>query len=284
MSTFQVVTEDGIAIKGEVIEARGPKAIIQINPAAGTKASFYRPFAEYLRDEGYSVCLFDYRGIGKSRNEKLRNISYLFRDYGLRDVPVVVEYLKEKYPELPLYLIGHSVGGQQIGIVPNNPKIAGLLAVAVSTGFRAHMPFSYSLQATFFFKMFSPVSSFANGYVAAKKFNIMEDLPTGVVKEWGDWSDKKDYLFHFLGKTIPQGNYDQLPFPVTVFYASDDEIATDKNVESFWKHVKSKDKINFRKVSPDAYGAKVIGHFGYFKKQFRESLWKDLVREISGLI
>ena len=169
------------------------------------------------------------------------------------------------------------MGAQQIGLSPNNHLIDGLVAVATSVGYPAYMPLGYRLQTYYFFWIFTPISQFLKGYVACKKFGIMEDLPSGVARDWRAWCSKPDYFFDpkFYGKSVPTGNYDRLSFPIAVFAASDDPISNQKSVPRFWGHVKSSLPITFTWYDPAILGQKAIGHFGFFRKENRESIWED---------
>jgi hypothetical protein len=48
--------------------------------------------------------------------------------------------------------------------------------------------------STYFFHLFTPISIKLTGYVVAKKFGIMEDLPINVVREWKAWCGQPDYF------------------------------------------------------------------------------------------
>ncbi|QVK18118.1 lysophospholipase [Mycoplasmatota bacterium] len=72
----------------------------------------YEDFALFLNKNGYSVYTYDHRGHGQSilMNE---NKGYLGIDgfnKMVYDMNVVVSYIKEKYPNEKIYLLGHSMG------------------------------------------------------------------------------------------------------------------------------------------------------------------------------
>ena len=47
--------------------AARPSGAVLIGGAMGVRQAFYRPFAQWLADQGYVVATFDYRGVGDSR-------------------------------------------------------------------------------------------------------------------------------------------------------------------------------------------------------------------------
>lgn len=273
---------DGVVLKGQVIAAKEPKAAVLLNPGTATKTSFYVPFAEFLAEQGYSVLLWNYRGFCESRTQSLNGSDICFADIGLKDLPAAIKKTKELFPALPIYCVGHSAGGQQLGYAENCNELKGLVGVAVSTGYFRSMPLGYRLQAHLFFKAIAPISSALFGYVKAEKLNIMEDLPPKLAKEWGRWCAKKDFFFdpEFAKKKPELKTYRTFNFPVHVFTADDDEISTDFNTKSLWKHIKSKQPIEFTRYSAKDTPNKSVGHFGYFRKA-NQKIWQDVVAKLN---
>ena len=285
--SFSVVTEDGVQLKGELLYPEGTaKAIVQINAATGSKRGYYIPFAQFLTEHGFIVCLWDYRGMGESAPSSLKDVDYKFSDVGLKDIPAILDFLNSKFSLIPILGVGHSVGGQQLGLIKNNHLMKGFIAVATSAGFPGYMPLGYRLKTLYFFYVVSPLSIKLKGYVAAKKLGIMEDLPRNVLLEWRDWCSKPDYLFDstFYGKTIPVGNYQRLTFPVKVITATDDPIANPRSVKRFWSHVISNQGIFFKSYSPAELRVSKIDHFGFFRKTFKDSIWKEMLESLENFI
>lgn len=275
IESFSTHCVDGVEIKGKLFIPESPKAVVQFNGGTGAKKEFYQPFLEYLTDHGYICCLWDYRGSGESAPKNLKGCDYTFRDYGMQDMPAIKKYLTSRFSDLPFFLVVHSVGGQQSGFANNLADVKGMVAIAVSTGYAPYMPFKYRVLAQYFFNVFTPLSIFFNGYLASKKLGYMEDLPKNVILEWRDWCRAKGYFFdeQFYGKTVPKGSYENMPFPIQMYSLTDDTISSERNIKNFWNHVKSDHGIKFTTYSPKEFGVKQIGHMGFFKKRFKESLW-----------
>ncbi len=280
---IQFSAADGVTLNGFVIEAKAPKAVVLINPGTATKTHFYRPFAEYLAENGYHVMLWNYRGFCISRNESLANSDIEYTHIGERDIPAAIAKAKALYPNLPLYCVGHSTGGQQIGLAENCNELAGLVAVAVSTGYYGGMPAGYRRQAKLFFKVITPVSNALFGYVKAKKLNIMEDLPPKLAKEWGQWCAKPDFMFDETFKQQkPQiAAYRTFEFPVQVINADDDEISSEFNTQRLWQHMKSTQPIGFTTYKAADMPKKAVGHFSYFRRA-NQQVWVDIVQHLDG--
>jgi predicted alpha/beta hydrolase len=71
-------------------------------------------------------------------------------------MPAVLDWLEARFPGRPLLLLGHSVGAQQVGLMPNVRKLAGLVAVATSVGYWRYMPWATASKRTSFFISSAP--------------------------------------------------------------------------------------------------------------------------------
>ena len=179
---FTVTCVDKVELKGVLIIPETPKAVIQFNGGTAAKKEFYLPFLEYLASNGYVCCLWDYRGSGESAPADLSNCEFTFSDYGLKDMPAIKGFLNARFPSLPFFFFGHSVGGQQVGFIENLEDVTGMVNFAVSTGYLRNMPIGFRILSYYFFYIFVPLSVRMTGYIAAKRFNHMEDLPRHVAK------------------------------------------------------------------------------------------------------
>ncbi|MGN0187805.1 MAG: alpha/beta fold hydrolase [Paludibacteraceae bacterium] len=93
-----------------------PKAIVQIVHGMCEHKERYLPFMQFLNTCGYVCIIHDHRGHGKS----LRSTDDLgyFYDGGykamIHDTHAVTTWAKQHFPDLPLYLFGHSMGSMVV--------------------------------------------------------------------------------------------------------------------------------------------------------------------------
>lgn len=282
--TFETICADGVVLKGTLLIPNNPKAVVQFNSGTATKKEFYLSFLTYLAENGYLCCLWNYRG--GEKDDKLKGCDYRYTDYGIKDMPAIKAYLNKRFPNLPFLFIGHSAGGQHFGFMDDLSGVKGAISIASSSGHYGNMPLGYRIKALFFFYVFSPISVLLNGFVKAKSFGIMENLPKKVVYEWRDWVEKEDYFFDkkYFGKTVPTGHFNNFQFPIHVVYATDDAISNKKNIRAYWKHVKSKKGISFWELDPHKLGLKKIDHFGYFRRKMKDSLWPEIVKKLDSFL
>jgi predicted alpha/beta hydrolase len=109
------------------------------------------------------------------------------------------------------------------------------------------------------------------GYFPAKKIGLFENLPKKMVYQWRSWGIHKDYILsEFNYKELQFKNYNKnllsLSFPKDEYAP---KIAVDWLANQFINA-----NIDRRHINPEKLGIKNIGHFGFFRAKFKDSLWK----------
>ncbi|SEP75896.1 alpha/beta hydrolase family protein [Neolewinella agarilytica] len=277
---------DGVEIPLWLYLPDQPKSVIQFNPGTAAKMRFYQPFLRFLAQRGFAVGQLGYRGSAEGPATNLKDCGFGYADYGLLDIPAGRAYLQQKFPGLPFLFVGHSGGGQQLPFCENLKDVAGAHFFGVSTGYAPGMPLHYRLQSHFFFYLFGPLSIALKGYVAAKRFGIMEDLPPKAFNDWKDWCTSPDYFFdpRFYGTTVPEVDFGRIDFPIHHCHASDETISTSENVRTFWRHWSSKAGITQQLLRPADYSVKEIVHFGYFRRKMKDTLWVEVAERLESWV
>ena len=88
------------------------KGIVQILHGMSEHKERYIPFMEFLADCGYASIIHDHRGHGESVKE-VSDLGYMYEvgtDGFLDDVFLINGLAREKQPNIPLILFGHSMG------------------------------------------------------------------------------------------------------------------------------------------------------------------------------
>ena len=105
-----IQSTDGYQLSCAFYQAEEPKAVIQMVHGMAEHKERYEAFAEYLCNHGYHVLISDMRGHG----ETAPILSHIADKNGdkllIADQQEIRKFLKEHYPDLPLYLFGHSMG------------------------------------------------------------------------------------------------------------------------------------------------------------------------------
>ncbi|MGW6356345.1 alpha/beta hydrolase [Streptomyces sp. NPDC055092] len=109
MFTFR--SEDGLEIHvHEWHPATAPRAVVQLAHGMGEHARRYAPLAEALTARGYAVYADDHRGHGLTMHD---GPGYLGADgwnHLVGDLAALTRIIRERHPELPVILLGHSMG------------------------------------------------------------------------------------------------------------------------------------------------------------------------------
>jgi predicted alpha/beta hydrolase len=270
---IMVPASDGYMLAASLFLPRGAKHnTVLINSATAVPRRIYRGFATYLAGRGSVVLTYDYRGVGGSRPPSLKGFAATMSDWAALDVAAAVTWMRGRYKGMPLAVVGHSFGGQAIGLLPNNDMIARSLLVSAQAGHWALMtpPENYRVYAmlNYFGRPITRLLGYTPG-----KLGIGEDLPKGVFLQWSDWVMNKRYYYDDP-KLAALTNYSQYTHPVRALSFTDDPWATRPMVELLCSGFTAT-KPEILSIEPKQVGAAKIGHFGFFRPEFRDTLWKD---------
>lgn len=269
---------DGFALAGTLYLPRGAKRhAVLINSATAVPRKVYGGFASYLAGRGCAVLTYDYRGTGDSRPKSaavgspLVGFDATMADWASRDATAAVGWMRERYNNLPLGYVGHSFGGQALGLLANNTEVSRALLVAAQAGYWKLMavPERYRIYLLLNF-VGAPLTRLL-GY-ATGRVGIGEDLPKGVFLQWVRWVMNRRYLFDdpSLDGLKHFANYRGA---LRALYFHDDPWATRLAVELLCS--------GFTAITPEIvgiapadFGAARIGHLGFFRAEHRDTLWR----------
>lgn len=88
-----------------------PSAVIALVHGMGEHSGRYRKFAEFFTERGFAVMAFDQRGHGKSEGKKGHITHY---NQLLEGVDELLERVRIRFPNIPVILWGHSMGGNVV--------------------------------------------------------------------------------------------------------------------------------------------------------------------------
>ncbi|WP_420386344.1 alpha/beta fold hydrolase [Roseivirga sp.] len=255
------------------------KGVIIINCGTGIPQLVYGNFAEFLTQNGYDTITYDYRGIGKSAPKSLRGFKATLEDWGRYDMTAVFDWVINSYPNDKKIVVGHSMGGQLIGLMQNNHQIDQIFLIASSTGYWLDMSFPYKLIWPPIWFIFIPYSIFLYGYVKAKSMNQGEDLPKGVALQWKKWCTNPNYFDLDLASSDSPLYFNQIKVPLNSIQISDDPIANNITASKILRYYKNAIK-RIEVISPEDLGVSRIGHTGFFSRKVKNPLWQNLLSEI----
>lgn len=246
--------------------------IVLINSAMAVKRAFYDKYARFLAEAGFIVITFDYRGIGDSRASSLNGFAATARDWAEKDIAGVIEWVSKQFPSAALLVVGHSIGGQLLGLLPNHQRIMAALAIAAQSGYWGlwDPPRRRYLMLLFWYVVL-PLLTNLCGYFPGSRLGMGEDVPAGVALEWARWGRNPNYL---IEHETTRERYRAFNAPILAYSFEDDAYAPKRTVEALLRFY-SQSTVCHRHIAPGELGVPAIGHFGFFRETLKSTLWVE---------
>jgi len=251
-----------------------PWATMAFGGAMGVRQDFYHPFAQFLADNGVHVVTFDYRGMGYSRQGSIRELDADVSTWAEQDLDAMLGHARAVDPALPLLFMGHSLGGQLLGVLPRNAEVRAALSVTAGSGWYKHndrMP----LQVRIFWFLAIPALTPLFGYFPGKTLRMVGDLPRGVAWQWRRWCLHPEYLMAEGDRY--RSAFARVKAPIRVYSFEDDPIITRTAIDRMHTFYGAA-RIERHHVAPRDIGAARIGHFGFFARSSESTLWADSLK------
>jgi predicted alpha/beta hydrolase len=272
---------DGYTLSATLFLPRGRRRhhAVLISSATAVPRKIYRRFASYLAARGCAVLTYDYRGIGDSRQravtgynqpKSLVGFKATMADWAALDVSAAVAWMRSRYKNLPLNYVGHSFGGQALGLLANNNDVKRALFVAAVAGYWKLMKSPERYRVFVLLNFVGLPLTRLLGYMPGWA-GIGEDLPKGVFEQWTRWVMSERYLLDDPDlKAIT--NFVKYKGELRSLCFSDD-LWTLPAIELLCSAFKSATPEVIT-ITPQDAGAKAIGHFGFFRPEHRDTLWR----------
>ena len=277
--TLQV--NDTVSLALRVYEPAGAaRASVVIGGAMGVRQSFYEAFARWMAQQGFRVTTFDYRGHGDSLHGAMRDVNADLFDWA-QDYEAVISAAKAALPMQPLYLLGHSLGAQLPGLLRKPGQVDGLLSVAAGSGYWRDNAPKLRRVVPYFWWVLVPLATRLCGYFPGRALKKVGDLPAGVILQWRRWCLHPAYSVGAEGAAVAQ-SYGAVRFPVLALSMADDELMTLRGTHNL-VNLYANTERRVESISPAELKVRRIGHFGFFRDQFRQSLWPRAVAALAQL-
>ncbi len=266
---------DDYSLSGKIYlhnQAVNKSKVLIINSATAVDKKLYHHYASFMKENGYNVITYDYRGIAASRPKKLKGFKASFTDWGQKDFAGVLKYAKKEFPHDKIVTLGHSIGGTIIGMTPNNDKINAIINIGAQTAYYKDWSKAQKTKIYFLWHVLFPLVPNIVGFFPGKKLGMLEDIPKGVIDQWHGrrrYSDMKKQM-EAMGHEF---FYKNCQAKLLTLGIEDDPIGTEAAIKRihdlFIKSDKQLEIIKLKEVPHDK-----IGHFGFFSRKFKDTLWK----------
>lgn len=270
---IRLTTEDGFVLGARSYPPAGggrAVAVAVIHGGTAVPQTFYARFAEYLAAAGLQVITYDYRGVGASRPRSLRGFRARMQDWAT-DARAAMALAQQA--GVPILWIGHSFGGQLLGLVEEARSCAGAILIGAQLGYAGDWPARLQPRIRLFWHLLVPALTGALGYYPGRAF-LGEDLPAGVARQWRRWAlHPSYYLSEQPAARERLARFDRQ----TLFYSfTDDDFAPARPVHALLSLLPAARLIHQR-LAPPALGAPAVGHFGAFRPHFEATLWREVL-------
>jgi predicted alpha/beta hydrolase len=231
---------------------------------------FYRHFARYLADEGArAVLTYDYRGMDKPLGQ-IAARRMKMAQWATHDLPAAVEFLKARFPGCDLRGVGHSFGGQALGLSGASSSFTRYMTIAAGSGYLGHTREHARLSRAM--NQIGRPLALALGYLP-KWAGFGEPIPYGAFNQWRKWCNSPDYFMS--DRDVPQtALFKRVRIPMMAVGFADDPWATRQSVEALasW-YCDAQIRLHWF-AEQDL--SQPVGHMGFFRSTHRETLWPQL--------
>jgi alpha-beta hydrolase superfamily lysophospholipase len=110
--TIKIKDSEGVELHCYVwLPDTPPKSVLIVVHGMAEHGGRYQEFASFLTDHGFAVLAHDHRGHGKTASNSLGFVNADDAFHTLVDgIHSVYKFAEQKYSELPIFLLGHSMG------------------------------------------------------------------------------------------------------------------------------------------------------------------------------
>lgn len=279
VETIRFEAADGHPLEGTLTQGAGDGPLVLISAATAVKRGFYQKFAESLvTDHGFRAALtYDYRGTGGSVSLDVNPRHISMADWGMKDFPAALARLERVAPGHPVVGVGQSYGGQALGLGNVSQRFERYLMVATISGYWRNLGGGLKLYALMNL-VANPVAAIL-GHVPAG-MGLGSGLPGGVFADWSRWCRRSDYFFASESRFDAKSLFASVRTPILAIGATDDPWGTPAAREAIMRKFINA-PVESRWLDPHTAGGP-IGHLGFFRSRFRDTLWPEAVAWLKG--
>lgn len=226
------VTRDGFHLPLRHWDADHPKAVIVALHGMSDYSEAFELPAPWLAGHGISVYAYDQRGFGKAPDPGI----WAGGDVMRADLDDAVQAAHAKFPGLPVYALGESMGGAVVLsslASPHPPDVDGVILVAPAVWSREDMPLSYraALWLSAHTMPWLHVSGNGLGYQASDNIPLLRQLSRDPLFQHSARTDQVYGLVNLMdaARKAP-GKFDDPP-PILFLYGAKDQIIPKRPTE-----------------------------------------------------
>jgi alpha-beta hydrolase superfamily lysophospholipase len=246
IATDYFLTRDGLHLPLRHWDAQHPRAVIvALHGMSDYSEAFDLP-GPWWAEHGITTLAYDQRGFGAAPNPGV----WAGADAMRSDLGDVVDAVRAKYPGLPVYALGESMGGAVVLsslATPHPPHIDGAILVAPAVWSRADMPFYYSWAAWFMAHVFPAMHVSGNGLhiVACDNIEVLKKLSRDPLYQHAARSDQVYGLLNLMdqARKAPEHLPPDTP-PILFLYGKNDQVIPAKPTDAVIKALGARAEVH----------------------------------------
>jgi predicted alpha/beta hydrolase len=274
----ELTAVDGVRLAARLFDTNGPAQMTAVMLAGiGVPQRAFRHLAAWLSRNGVRCLTLDFRGVGESADMPGAMATARLPTWAQVDAVAALEYAESRWSE-PVVLIGHSFGGQVVGLTEAARRFRAVVMLTTGFGLSRHFDGIGRLLVELYWRAILPFAC-ALFEVLPPAFAFGNRLPRGVAKDWARYGRSPDwFLTSEPGAAACLAAFDR---PVLSFSAGDDGIVPPRAVEEFAGLLVAA-PVERRHVEPADFGMDEIGHVGLFRPGPLESEWRYALEFLRG--
>lgn len=267
-----IIPGPGGPLAGRLIGPPAPQLAVVVNAATGVPAGFYAAFARWLAAERQAaVLIWDYRDFAASGDPRRSRAT--MADWGIHDAAAARGWLAARHPGLPLWVVGHSLGGLALPFQPGLEGIARAIIVAAGPVHLSDHPWPLRAGIASVWHGHGPLLTAALGYFPGQRLFLGADIPGPAFWQWRRWCAQRGSCL--ADPAMPPLASETLTAPVTLVAMADDGMVPARAVWRLegWM---PKAAVTRRLITPQDHGLARIGHVAAFSARSR-AVWPALI-------
>lgn len=248
---------------------------IALHGATGVPRDYYARFAAWLAaHRRAAVLIYDYRDCGHSAVGPVRQARASMGDWAVIDQAAALDCLIARYPDLPLEVIGHSLGGMGLLFHAQAGRVRQMTTVCTGPAHWARHPPHFIGKAMSFWFVLGPIATALLGYMPGRLLGQGADLPAAAFWQWRRWCTRRAFHRAEWGRGLPQPDLSRMKGRVRLLAVADDEMIPPAVVRDYAAFFPAA-KVEHEVIDPKAAGLRTIGHLRVFSERCRD-VWPTL--------
>ncbi|QRN94335.1 alpha/beta fold hydrolase [Archangium violaceum] len=261
-----VPVEDGTRLELEVFEqVEGREApVLLCLPAMGVPARYYEPFALELHRRGFHVVTSDLRGHGASSVRVGRGTDFGYYEMVARDLGAVVRAVRAAFQDSPLFLVGHSLGGQlgSLYLGLEGEGVRGLVLVAASSVYYRNYGALGGVKVLLGTQLAAVIAT-VWGYFPGRRLRFADNESARVIQDWARQARTGRYVLSGAAQDF-EALLARVERPVLAISVDGDSLAPPAAVDHLYGKMPRARVVRWHFTQSDAGGAH-LDHFRWVR-------------------